>query len=127
MSVSTLHTNEAPEAIGPYSQATSAGGFLFAAGQTGLDPRTMQLAEGGVTAQAEQVLRNLTAVLSHAGVSWADVVKTTIFLTDMADFAKVNEIYAKHIGASRPARSTVAVAALPRGGCVEIECIARLG
>jgi 2-iminobutanoate/2-iminopropanoate deaminase len=87
----------------------------------------MQVVEGDVGAQAEQVMKNLTAVLANAGVSWAEVAKTTIFLVDMADFAKVNEVYAKHIGNSRPARSTVAVAALPRGVRVEIEVIAKLG
>lgn len=127
MSVRYLHTADAPEAIGPYSQATAVGGFLFTSGQIPLDPKTMQVVEGDIVAQAELVMTNLTAVLSNAGASWAEVVKTTIFLADMADFAKVNEIYAKHIGGSRPARSTVAVAGLPRGVRVEIECIAKLG
>jgi 2-iminobutanoate/2-iminopropanoate deaminase len=127
MSVRYLHTADAPEAIGPYSQATAVGGFLFTSGQIALDPKSMQVVEGDVAAQAELVMKNLTAVLSNAGASWAEVVKTTIFLTDMADFAKVNEVYAAHIGGSRPARSTVAVAGLPRGVRVEIECIAKLG
>jgi 2-iminobutanoate/2-iminopropanoate deaminase len=127
MSVRYLHTADAPEAIGPYSQATGVGGFLFTAGQVALDPRTMQVVEGDVTAQTEQVMKNLTAVLSNAGCSWAEVAKTTIFLVDMADFAKVNEVYAKFLGESRPARSTVAVAGLPRGVRVEIECVAKLG
>jgi 2-iminobutanoate/2-iminopropanoate deaminase len=127
MSVRYLSTKDAPEAIGPYSQATAVGGFLFTAGQIALDPATTQVIEGDVTAQAEQVMKNLTAVLVNAGVSWAEVAKTTIFLVDMNDFAKVNEVYAKHIGNSRPARSTVAVAALPRGVRVEIELIAKLG
>lgn len=127
MSVRYLSTADAPEAIGPYSQATVVGGFLFTAGQIAFDPKTMQVVEGDVAAQAEQVMKNLTAVLSNAGCSWAEVAKTTIFLVDMADFAKVNDVYAKHIGASRPARSTVAVAALPRGVRVEIECIAKVG
>jgi 2-iminobutanoate/2-iminopropanoate deaminase len=127
MSVRYLQTADAPEAIGPYSQATVAGGFLFAAGQIALDPKTMQVVEGDVAAQAEQVMKNLAAVLSNAGCSWAEVAKTTIFLADMADFAKVNEVYAKHIGGSRPARSTVAVAGLPRGVRVEIECVAKVG
>ncbi|MFI5310193.1 MAG: RidA family protein [Gemmatimonadales bacterium] len=127
MSVRYLHTADAPEAIGPYSQATAVGGFLFTAGQIPLDPKSMQVVEGDVAAQAEQALSNLTAVLTSAGCSWAEVVKTTIFLVDMADFAKVNEVYAKHIGGSRPARSTVAVAGLPRGVRVEIECVAKLG
>lgn len=127
MSVRYLHTADAPEAIGPYSQATVVGGFLFTAGQIALDPTTATVVEGDAAAQAEQVMKNLTAVLSGAGCSWAEVAKTTIFLVDMADFAKVNEVYAKHIGGSRPARSTVAVASLPRGVRVEIECVAKVG
>ncbi|MCX5763298.1 MAG: RidA family protein [Gemmatimonadetes bacterium] len=127
MSVRYLHTVDAPEAIGPYSQATVVGGFLFTAGQIPLDPKTMQVVEGDVIAQAEQVMTNLTAVLTNAGCSWGEVAKTTIFLADMADFAKVNEVYTKHLGNSRPARSTVAVAGLPRGVRVEIECIAKVG
>ena len=127
MSVRYLHTTDAPEAIGPYSQAAAVGGFLFTAGQIALDPATMKVVDGDVTAQTEQVMKNLTAVLANAGCSWAEVVKTTIFLVDMADFAKVNEVYGKHIGGSRPARSTVAVAGLPRGVRVEIECVAKLG
>lgn len=127
MSVRYLHTTDAPEAIGPYSQAAAAGGFLFTAGQVALDPSTMKVVDGDVATQTEQVMKNLTAVLSNAGCSWAEVVKTTIFLVDMADFATVNEVYGKHIGGSRPARSTVAVAGLPRGVRVEIECVAKLG
>jgi len=127
MSVRYLHTTDAPEAIGPYSQAAAVGGFLFTAGQVALDPATMKVVDGDVTAQTEQVMKNLTAVLANAGCSWAEVAKTTIFLVDMADFAKVNEVYGKHIGGSRPARSTVAVAGLPRGVRVEIECVAKLG
>ena len=127
MSVRYLHTTDAPEAIGPYSQAAAVGGFLFTAGQVALDPATMKVVDGDVTVQTEQVMKNLTAVLTNAGCSWAEVVKTTIFLVDMADFAKVNEVYGKHIGGSRPARSTVAVAGLPRGVRVEIECVAKLG
>jgi 2-iminobutanoate/2-iminopropanoate deaminase len=127
MSVRYLHTADAPEAIGSYSQATAVGGFLFTAGQVALDPKTMQVVAGDVAAQTEQVMKNLTAVLANAGCSWAEVAKTTIFLVDMADFAKVNEVYGKHIGGSRPARSTVAVASLPRGVRVEIECVAKVG
>ena len=127
MSVRYLHTADAPEAIGPYSQATVAGGFLFTAGQIALDPVTMQVVDGDVSAQAEQVMKNLNAVLSGAGASWGAVVKTTVFLADMADFAKVNEVYTRHLGNSRPARSTVAVAGLPRGVRVEIECVAKIG
>ncbi len=127
MSIRYLHTANAPEAIGPYSQATAMGGFLFTAGQIALDPASMKVIEGDVSAQTEQVMKNLTAVLANAGCSWAEVAKTTIFLADMADFAKVNDVYAKHIGGARPARSTVAAAGLPRGVRVEIDCIAKLG
>lgn len=126
MSVEYLHTKDAPEAIGPYSQATKAGGFLFSAGQIALDPVTTQVVEGDVTVQADQVLKNLGAVLANAGCSWGDVVKTTIFLASMDDFAKVNIVYGQHLGSAKPARSTVAVAGLPRGVRVEIECVAKL-
>ncbi|GDX87280.1 reactive intermediate/imine deaminase [Gemmatimonadota bacterium] len=126
MTVQYLHTNDAPAAIGPYSQATTAGGFLFTAGQIALDPATTTVVAGDITAQAEQVMANLNAVLATAGCGWNDVVKTTIFLTTMDDFAQVNEVYGKHLGATKPARSTVAVAGLPRGVRVEIECIAKL-
>ncbi|MEP7382501.1 MAG: RidA family protein [Gemmatimonadota bacterium] len=126
MSVQQLHTNSAPAAIGPYAQATIAGGFLFTAGQIPLDPVSMQVVEGDVEAQAERVMLNLAAVLTQAGCSWADVVKTTVFLQDMAHFPRVNEAYARALGEARPARSTVQVAALPRGVLVEIEAIAKL-
>jgi 2-iminobutanoate/2-iminopropanoate deaminase len=126
MAVEYLHTKDAPEAIGPYSQATKAGGFLFTAGQIAFDPVTMQVVEGDVSAQAEQVMKNLTAVLRAAGCAWKDVVKTTIFLSTMDDFAKVNEVYGKYLGDTKPARSTVAAAGLPRGVKVEIECVAKL-
>ena len=120
------HSEHAPAAIGPYSQAIAAGGFLFCAGQTPLDPKTMTLVEGNVGAQTTQVLKNLHAVLQSAGCTWKDVVKTTIFLRSMNDFAKVNEVYAATLGDSRPARSTVAVAGLPKDAQVEIELIAKL-
>ncbi len=120
------HSDNAPAAIGPYSQAIAAGGFLFCAGQTPLDPKTMTLVDGDVGVQTAQVLKNLHAVLQTAGCSWKDVVKTTIFLRSMGDFAKVNEVYAATLGESRPARSTVAVAGLPKDAQVEIELIAKL-
>ena len=120
------HSDNAPAAIGPYSQAIAAGGFLFCAGQTPLDPKTMTLVDGDVGVQTAQVLKNLHAVLQTAGCSWNDVVKTTIFLRSMGDFAKVNEVYAATLGESRPARSTVAVAGLPKDAQVEIELIAKL-
>ncbi|MBK6488000.1 MAG: RidA family protein [Gemmatimonadetes bacterium] len=127
MTVQRLHTDNAPAAIGPYAQATIAGGFLFTAGQIPLDPVSMQVVEGDVVAQAERVMQSLSAVLAEAGCTWADVVKTTVFLQDMADFPRVNEVYARVIGEARPARSTVQVAGLPRGVLVEIEAIARVG
>ncbi len=119
-----ISTNDAPGAIGPYSQAIATDGFLFCSGQLGLDPGTGELLEG-VEAQTERSLRNLTAVLDSAGLTWSDVLKTTIFLVDMADFATVNGIYARFMADPPPARSTVAVAALPKGGRVEIEVVAR--
>ncbi len=100
---------------------------MFTAGQIALDPATMEVVEGDVVAQAERVLANLGAVLQEAGASWSTVVKTTIFLADMADFARVNEVYARALGDNRPARSTVAVAGLPRGVRVEIEAVALVG
>ena len=120
----TVSTAGAPAAIGPYSQAIAIDGLLFCSGQLGLDPATGELVEG-VEAQAERSLRNLAAVLDAAGSGWADVVKTTIFLADMADFAVVNAVYARFMPDPPPARSTVQVAALPKGGRVEIEAIAR--
>jgi 2-iminobutanoate/2-iminopropanoate deaminase len=119
----TIHTPEAPAAIGPYSQAVRTGDFVFTSGQLGLDPATGVLREG-VAAQAEQAMRNLEAVLAAAGASLADVVKTTIFLADMGDFQVVNGVYGMRFQDAPPARSTVQVAALPRGGLVEIEMIA---
>ena len=125
--LTTVHTDHAPAAIGPYSQAVIANGFVFTAGQIALDPATGQVVEGDVVAQTEQVLANLGAVLERAGASWKSVVKTTVFLADMNDFPRVNEVYARVFGDSRPARSTVAVAGLPRGVRVEIEAVAALG
>jgi 2-iminobutanoate/2-iminopropanoate deaminase len=122
--VKQVTTDTAPEAIGPYSQATIAGGFLFSAGQIALDPLTGQIVDGGVTAQTERVMMNLFAVLQSAGLDWKDVVKTTVYLHDMADFPTVNEIYGRILGVARPARSTVQVSALPRGALVEIDLVA---
>ena len=127
MSVRTIHTDKAPAAIGPYSQATVSGGFLFTAGQIALDPATGEIVAGDVVAQTERVMANLTAVLAEARASWERVVKTTVYLQDMADFPKVNEVYARHLGAARPARSTVQVAGLPRGVLVEIDAIVAVG
>jgi 2-iminobutanoate/2-iminopropanoate deaminase len=121
----TIHTVAAPEAIGPYSQAVAAGGYVFTSGQIGLDPASGQLVDGEVEAQTRQVMANLAAVLAAAGLTFADVVKTTIFLIDMADFSAVNGVYGESFeDGPKPARSTVAVAALPRGARVEIEAIA---
>jgi 2-iminobutanoate/2-iminopropanoate deaminase len=119
-----VHTEKAPAAIGPYSQAVIANGLVFTAGQIALDPATGQVVPGGIAEQTDRVFTNLTAVLEAAGTSWKNVVKTTVFLQDMKDFPAVNEVYARAVGAARPARSTVAVAGLPRGVLVEIEAIA---
>jgi 2-iminobutanoate/2-iminopropanoate deaminase len=119
-----VHTDQAPGAIGPYSQAVIANGFLFTAGQIGLDPASGQIVPGGVKEQTERVFANLSAVLAAGGSSWADVVKTTVFLQDMKDFPVVNEAYARLIGDARPARSTVQAAGLPRGVLIEIDAIA---
>jgi len=124
VSIKTIQTDRAPAAIGPYSQAIVANGFIFTAGQIALDPASGQIVAGDVVAQAERVFANLRAILEEAGSSFADVVKTTVFLSDMADFPRVNEVYAKAFGNSRPARSTVQAAGLPRGVFVEIEAIA---
>lgn len=125
-SIRTIQTDAAPAAIGPYSQATIAGGFLFSAGQIALDPKSGELVTGDVQEQTRQVLANLAAVLAAAGASWKNVVKTTVFLTDMGDFPAFNEIYAATFGDARPARSTVQVTALPRGVNVEVELIAKI-
>lgn len=124
MSVEIVKTDNAPAAIGPYSQAVISGGFLFSAGQIALDPALGQIVDGGVAAQSDRVMKNLQAVLDAAGLGWNDVVKTTVYLHDMADFPRVNEIYARWLGDARPARSTVQVSALPRGALVEIDLIA---
>ena len=126
MPIETVATNGAPRAIGPYSQALRAGGFLFTAGQVGFDPATGELVDGGTAEQTRQVLQNIRAILEAGGSGLAQVVKTTVFLVDMADFAAMNEVYAEVFGTHRPARSTVAVAALPRGARVEIEAVAAI-
>lgn len=126
MSLKTVKTDRAPAAIGPYSQGIVSNGFLFTAGQIALDPKTGQVIPGDVKAQTERVLNNLAAVLAAVGCSWGDVVKTTVFLNDMNDFPAVNETYGRLLGDSRPARSTVQVAGLPRGVLVEIDAIATI-
>lgn len=122
-----IATEDAPAAIGPYAQATKAGGFVFTSGQIGLDPATGALVPGGTEAETRRVLANLARVLDAAGASPTDVVKCTIFLADLGDFATVNGLYGEMFGQSLPARSTVQVAALPKGARVEIEAIAYLG
>ena len=117
-------TPSAPQAIGPYSQGIVAHGFVYTAGQVALDPATMNLVPGDVRAQTERVLTNLAAILQAAGTSLPRVVKTTVYLATMDDFAAMNEVYAARFGAHRPARSTVAVKTLPKNALVEIDCVA---
>ena len=119
-----IHSDSAPAAVGPYSQAVKVGNLVFTAGQVALDPQTGKMVEGDVTAQAEQVLKNLTAVLQAAGSSLDQVVKATVFLADMNDYAAVNAVYGRYLGTEPPARSAVQVAGLPLGARVEIELIA---
>lgn len=120
-------TEQAPQAIGPYSQAIIVDSLIFTAGQIALDPKTTQLVGTTVAEQTERVMANVTAILRAAGVGLDRVVKTTVFLADLADFTAMNEVYAKHFGAHKPARSTVQAAGLPRGARVEIEAIAFKG
>lgn len=126
MSVERVHTKKAPAAIGPYSQGIVANGFLFTAGQIALDPDTMQMVEGDVVVQTKRVLANLKAILDEAGADWSDVVKTTVYLKNLADFPAMNEVYAQALGSATPARSTVQVEELPRGSMVEIDAIVAL-
>ena len=125
MTRQAVSTNGAPAAIGPYSQGIASGDLVFCSGQLGLDPTTGNMVEGGVEAQTERALRNLGAVLDAAGVEMADIVKTTLFLANIDDFAAVNAIYATFMPDPPPARSTFAVSALPKGGLIEVEAIAR--
>lgn len=117
-------TSQAPKPIGPYSQGVIAGGLLFASGQTPLDPATGEFVEGDIQVQTERVIQNLLAVLKEAKMGPANVVKTTVYLADMADFARMNEVYARHFAKEPPARTTIQAAALPRGARVEIDVIA---
>jgi 2-iminobutanoate/2-iminopropanoate deaminase len=119
-----ISTDRAPRAIGPYSQAVVHGGLLYSAGQIALDPGSMELVAGDTAAQTEQVFANLKAVLAAAGADLSSVLRTTVYLADMADFQPMNAVYARHFGEHRPARSTVAAAALPKGARVEIDVIA---
>lgn len=126
MAQQRIETQAAPAAIGPYSQGIVAGGFLFTAGQIALDPATGKIVDGGIVEQTKRVLTNLREVLTAAGATWVDVVRSTVYLVDLADFPTVNEIYGNHFGTARPARSTVQVEALPRGGLIEIDLIAQI-
>lgn len=121
-----IATSEAPAAVGPYSQAIAVGNLLFCAGQIPLDPATGELIEGDVTAQTERVIANLKGVLAANGMTLENVVKTTVFLTDLGNFAKMNEVYSRHFAAPFPARSTIQVAGLPKASQVEIEATAVL-
>jgi len=122
-----VQTDRAPKAIGPYEQAIKVDGFLFTAGQIPIDPKTGNIVEGGIAPQTRQVLENLKGVLEAAGSSLDRVIKATVFLKNMADFAAMNEVYAEYFGSSKPARSTVAVAELPRGALIEIDLVALAG
>ncbi len=122
-----VETSAAPKAIGPYSQAIKAGGFLFVSGQIPIDPETGSMAAVDVVAQTKRVMDNLGAILSAEGLGFKDLVKTTIFLTDLTDFTRVNDAYAEYFESDPPARSTIQVAALPKGAKIEIEAIATLG
>jgi len=124
MTIQPIATSNAPKAIGPYSQATVVNGMVYTAGQIAFDPTTMEVVTGGIREQTERVLANLQAVLKAAGSDFSKVVKTTVFLVDMADFTAMNEVYAAAFGDHKPARSTVAVAGLPRGVRVEIDVVA---
>jgi 2-iminobutanoate/2-iminopropanoate deaminase len=124
MNKKIISTSDAPQAIGPYSQAVKVGSFIHTAGQIAINPETSQMVEGDVSVQAEQVMQNLQAVLKAAGTSLDNVVKTTIFLRYMKDFSAVNEVYGKFFGEGKPARSTVAVSALPLQALLEIEVVA---
>ena len=124
MATTVVATDKAPGAIGPYSQAIKVGNLVFTAGQIPLDPATGKLVEGDITAQAEQVMKNLQAVVEAAGSSLGQVVKTTCFLTNLDDFAAFNEVYGSYFSENRPARSTVQAARLPAGASVEVECVA---
>ena len=121
-----IRTERAPAAIGPYSQAIKAGGFLFISGQIPIDPATGEVVQGGADAQADRALRNIRGILDDSAATLQDVVKTTVFLTDMNDFAAVNEVYSRYFAAEPPARTTVQVSRLPKDVRVEIEAIARL-
>jgi len=121
-----INSPEAPAAVGPYSHAVQVGNVMFCSGQIPLDPESMKIVDGGIEAQTKQVLSNISALLATVGASFDNVVKNTVFLTDLGDFAVMNDLYAAAFGDHKPARSTIQVAALPLGACVEIECIVEL-
>ena len=123
MNNQVIHTNDAPAAIGPYSQAIKAGNMLFISGQGPFNPKTMEIVDGDVKAQTSQVLKNIDAILKEAGADFSNVVKTTVFLKDMEDFSEINEVYVEYFGEHKPARSCVEVARLPKDIKVEIELI----
>ena len=124
MTRESVQTENAPKAIGPYQQAIKANGFIYTAGQIPIDPKTANFVEGDISAQTRQVLENLKAVLEAGGSALDRVVKATVFLKNMADFAAMNDVYAQYLGSAKPARSTVAVAELPRGALIEIDLVA---
>lgn len=124
MNRESIQTDRAPKAIGPYEQAIKVNGFVYTAGQIPIDPATGNIVDGGISPQTRQVLENLNAVLTAAGSSMHQVVKATVFLKNMADFAAMNDVYAAYLGEAKPARSTVAVAELPRGALVEVDLVA---
>lgn len=126
MNNQVIHTNDAPAAIGPYSQAIKAGNMLFISGQGSLNPNNMEVVEGDVKSQTSQALENISAILKEAGADFSDVVKTTVFIKDMNEFSQINEVYAKYFGENKPARSCVEVARLPKDIKIEIELIAVL-
>ena len=121
-----INSPEAPAAVGPYSHAVQVGTVIFCSGQIPLDPESMKIVDGGIEAQTKQVLSNISALLATVGASFDNVVKNTVFLTDLGDFAVMNNLYAAAFGDHKPARSTIQVSALPLGACVEIECVVEL-
>ena len=124
MQKKSIKTTEAPEAIGPYSQAIRVGNFLYTSGQISLDPKTMEMITGNIELETEKVLRNIEAILSAEGLNFGDIIKTTVYLTDLSEFTKMNQVYEKFFSNTKPARACVQVAALPKGAKVEIDAIA---
>jgi len=124
MDKKVISTKDAPEALGPYSQAVKVGNFVFTAGQIAIDPQTQKMVDGGIAEQTERVMKNLSAVLKAAGLPLLNVVKADVFLKDLGDFSQMNEVYTSFLGESKPARTTVAVSDLPKGALVEISVIA---